>query len=603
MPGHVVMCSSCRDGSGEVCLEEFTHWFMQTKNNPESGDARFLAFTEGDRVCLKQEAVERLRAQEEVTRLESKALAWATEHQLDDDFEEPLSMPPTIAGVVDEIILPATAMDPSEALDGTPKGDDVDEGSFAKTFLRRPVLQPATHYVIYSDKTPFWDMIHGLVQHQLGLEKALEVRWFTPSQLKLELIRHGQLHAANYYYLDMFFVRHSEDKSTKIEERALKILRAVGDVMLVLDEVVPKPGRGAPPVLNSGKLLRRLCAGLEMDRKQKHGRLPSPGLQLGFSFGALERLSKQLWYSLSHAKKEKSALSVVYGATPDPVRSSAPLVRQVSASIETVVERRLEAAARAVAQEKQRELRARQVWGELDGVRHDFSSPIRTAPVMSTAGANDQVKTQQLKSATALWLIGGGTDRPGYISRPAASSGTCEASLTSEFKSVPNLAATEHSQAEQSTSDSARLSGVDSLNDAIVTPLKLSPPVLEHCDENKNKMCNNVHSGSPRGHVKTPENSPRTGGPNNKSGANNTAPLIPVPPISTSAQPLTSTGMARKTSAPQAGKVNRGVDASNASAKHAYRGRRFKVATTHSTQTTVPTAYKTSKPGFHVRRP
>lgn len=558
---------------------------MNTKNSPDSGDARFLAFTKGDRVCLKQEAVERLRAQEELPRLENRALAWANEHQLDDDFEKPMSMPPNVAGVVDQIIAPATALDP-EVQDWTPKGEEVaDVGSFAKAFWRRPVLQTATHYAIYSDETPFWDLVLGLVGHQLGLEKALEVRWFTPAQLKLELIRHGKMHAANYYHLDLFFTRPSAAHSSKAQERALKTVRAVGGVVLVLDQLVPK--REPPPVLKSAKLLRRLCAGLEMDKRQKNGQLPNPGLQLGLSFGALEGLSKQLWCSLADAKKRKSSLSVVYGATPDPVRSGAPLVRQVGASVETVVERRLEAAARAVVQEQRRELRVRQVWKQLEGVRHDFSTPIRTAPVMSAAGSgagsNNQVKTQELKSATALSLISGAVAERGGDAR---SMGVSESILrSSEFH--PQLTASETSAKTTSVVSGA-------ISD-VVAPLKFTPPVVEVNGEKHEKSPQSGCDGF-RGQVGTPGTSPRVDGIS-ATATTATAASAPTtttfsgkkPPVTPRSSTKSSNGGASRASA---------LEGTTVLARPGSSGRKFKVATTSSMPTSV--TYKTTGSGFRV---
>jgi hypothetical protein len=242
------------DGSGEVGLEEFSEWFQRTLNDPNGGGARFLSFTAGDRVAVKAEAHARLCAQAELPTLMKRAVAWAADHDRDENFDEPLPAQPTVQGVVDTVVKPSTA---------------ATRQSFATALLRRPVLQPATHVVVVGRHTPFWELLHGLLAHALGgIGAMLELRTATPAQLVQALVRAAQNGPQPIYHLDWLLVSQhpatDEAELLHVRTTAIALMKKVSSVV-----VVPHLHREhsddlhCAPVLQQPQTLAVMAAALE----------------------------------------------------------------------------------------------------------------------------------------------------------------------------------------------------------------------------------------------------------------------------------------------------------------------------------------------------
>ena len=140
------------DGSGEVSLPEFIHWFengLKDDGGKSGGAPRaaYLSYAKDDRVSLKPEAAKRLEAQMKLPTVHARAMAWIADHQDDDDFDEPLPPPPTTAQLLDRLVRPATR----------PRKDK----SYADQFMQAPALRPATHYVVHSLHARFWVRSHS----------------------------------------------------------------------------------------------------------------------------------------------------------------------------------------------------------------------------------------------------------------------------------------------------------------------------------------------------------------------------------------------------------------------------------------------------------
>ena len=289
------------DGSGEVDLEQFIGWFEheQKESNSNTTDkvkrAAWLTFGKDDRVSLKLEASARLENQAVLPTTHERSLAYIEDHENDDDFADPPTEQQahenTTQHMIETLVKPATRET---------------KQSYAGQYLMRPVLKKATHYVVHNPEDMFWDTLHGLLLHQLGLECAVELREMTADQmvnmLRLHFTRRGAL---NFYALDFLMIpMHSREGKTPWEMTALRkviekeAIANAGHMVLVLQSAVETPA-----VLSDPLPLKSICNGMET----------GADLELTLSYSALDALSRLLWTQLAATKRQKNALSVVYG--------------------------------------------------------------------------------------------------------------------------------------------------------------------------------------------------------------------------------------------------------------------------------------------------
>ena len=285
------------DGSGEVSLPEFIRWFEREQKESNSGKgkvkkAAYLTFGADDRVSLKPEAAVRLESQSKLPTLHDRSLAYIEDHSDDDDFDDPSTVNVlTTDGLIEVLVKPATRKT---------------KQSYAGQYLMRPVLRKATHYVVHSLQDMFWDTVHGLLLHQLGLECAVELREMTADQmvnmLRLHFTRKGHL---NFYTLDFLMSPvHDREGKTPWEMAALRksfekaAIANAGHMVLVLQSAVETPA-----ILTETVPLKTICTGMET----------GAGVELTLSYSALDALSRLLWTQLAATKRKKNALSVVYG--------------------------------------------------------------------------------------------------------------------------------------------------------------------------------------------------------------------------------------------------------------------------------------------------
>ena len=130
--------------------------------------------------------------------------------------------------------------------------------SYADQFMQAPALRPATHYVVHSLHARFWvrshssfdccsqwacfpddawqqDTVHALLLHQLGLERAVELRELGADQMLAALQRHCSLKGSLFsYHLDFLqrpvHMPTDPEALAEFEERRLKAdRRALGE--------------------------------------------------------------------------------------------------------------------------------------------------------------------------------------------------------------------------------------------------------------------------------------------------------------------------------------------------------------------------------------
>ena len=283
------------DCSGEVSLVEFIAWFEREQQDHGKGTvkkAAYLMFGRQDRVLLKPEAAERLIEQCKLPSVHERACAWIEDHKDDDDFDEPISQSqPTTMQMINKIIKPATQRS---------------KQSYADEYLERPVLHRATHYVVHDPENGFWDTVHALLLHQLGLDRSVELRELTADQalnaLQMHRIKQGSLFA---YAIDwLIFPVHAITEVSHEEHMLLRkttqktAIADAGCMVLIMESAVK-----TPTILNSPELLKTICTGIDAGAE----------ISLTLSFSALDVLSQLLWEQLAETKRNKNALSVVYG--------------------------------------------------------------------------------------------------------------------------------------------------------------------------------------------------------------------------------------------------------------------------------------------------
>ncbi len=283
------------DGSGEVSLPEFIAWFereQQDHGNEKVKKAAYLMFGKQDRVLLKPEAAARLAKQCKLPSVHERACAWIEDHKDDDDFDDPvLQSQLTTVQMIDKIIKPATQRS---------------KQSYAEEYLTRPMLRKASHYVVHDPENGFWDTIHGLLLHQLGLDRSVELRELTAEQMLNALQMHKMKQGALLTYAIDWLISPAHTPAEMSHEEFVLVQNAAqktaianaGCMVLFMESAVETPA-----VLNDAKLLRIICAGMETGAE----------LNLTLSFSALDELSTLLWGQLAETKRKKNALSVLYG--------------------------------------------------------------------------------------------------------------------------------------------------------------------------------------------------------------------------------------------------------------------------------------------------
>jgi Ca2+-binding EF-hand superfamily protein len=285
------------DGSGEVSLPEFITWYEHEQQDQAKGKvkkAAYLTFSKDDRVSLKPEAAARLKAQCKLPSVHERACAWIEDHKDDDDFDVPtVQHPLTTAQLVDTIIKPATQRS---------------KQSYANEYLSRPVLQKATHYVVHDPEDGFWDVVHGLLLHQLGLDQSVELRELTADQMLGALQLHCTKRGSLFNYTFDWLICPVVTPPGKTDEEFMLLRKAVekraiadaGYMVLSMQSAVETPN-----ILKDPVLLKTICTGMEIGAE----------VNLTLSFSALGELSLLLWAQLADTKRKKNALSVVYGGS------------------------------------------------------------------------------------------------------------------------------------------------------------------------------------------------------------------------------------------------------------------------------------------------